>query len=92
MTAFEAHPAGFHITYPNGYTVSVMWGAGNYADLGKTTAEVAVWDTRLSGEPFVRIPYATLLHDQVAARMTAVQVAAILMQVAQALPGEFAIA
>lgn len=49
---------GFHITFENGYTVSVQWGPGNYCDnydsvigrddrvagkSGSTTAECAVW-------------------------------------------------
>jgi hypothetical protein len=35
---------GFHITFENGYTISVQFGKGNYSDQGKTTAEVAAWD------------------------------------------------
>ena len=46
---------GFHITFENGLTVSVQWGAGNYCDnhfycdfshtkdMESNTAEVAVW-------------------------------------------------
>jgi hypothetical protein len=49
---------GFHITFENGYTVSVQFGPGNYADnydmrikdedakaghIGSHTAECAVW-------------------------------------------------
>lgn len=42
---------GFHITFPNGWTVSVQWGEGNYCDstLEKNghwkgqTAEVWAW-------------------------------------------------
>jgi hypothetical protein len=34
---------GFHITFENGYTVSVQFGKGNYSDQGETTAEVAAW-------------------------------------------------
>lgn len=51
------HGKGFHITFENGYTVSVQWGPGNYADnyyqssdeareageKGSETAECAVW-------------------------------------------------
>jgi hypothetical protein len=33
---------GFQITYPNGYTISVQWGAGTYST--ETTAEVAIID------------------------------------------------
>ena len=49
---------GFHVTFDNGYTVSVQFGPGNYGDnryaprgaerecgiMGSRTAEVAVWD------------------------------------------------
>ena len=34
---------GFHITFENGYTVSVQFGKGNYSDQGETTTEVAAW-------------------------------------------------
>ena len=50
---------GFHVTFANGYTVSVQWGPGNYCDnyndsylsgsgtesgkKGSSTAECAVW-------------------------------------------------
>lgn len=48
---------GFHMTFENGYTVSVQWGAGNYCDnhfpddcdftfskdAASDTAEVAIW-------------------------------------------------
>lgn len=48
---------GFHLTFPNGYTVSVQFGPGNYCDhydgdfnkaaelasQGSKTAECAVW-------------------------------------------------
>jgi hypothetical protein len=49
---------GFHITFENGWTVSVQWGSGNYCDNysrpysentlcgaeGSQTAEIAAWD------------------------------------------------
>lgn len=50
---------GFHMTFENGWTVSVQWGTGNYGDhyttfgsssdeevgaVGSTTAEIAAWD------------------------------------------------
>jgi hypothetical protein len=49
---------GFHMTFANGWTVSVQWGAGNYSDhnsaldtpnaalgaKGSATAEIAAWD------------------------------------------------
>jgi hypothetical protein len=43
---------GFHITFDNGFTVSVQWGSGNYGDNylnfkdpapASTTAELAAW-------------------------------------------------
>ena len=34
---------GFHITFENGYTVSVQFSRSNYSDQGETTAEVAAW-------------------------------------------------
>jgi hypothetical protein len=48
--AFSTHVAkdinhdGFHMTFDNGSTISVMFGKNTYSDEGKTTAEVAVWD------------------------------------------------
>jgi len=35
---------GFTMTFDNRVTVSVRWGTANYSD-GKTTAEVAAWNT-----------------------------------------------
>jgi hypothetical protein len=35
---------GFHMTFDNDVTVSVMFGKHSYCDSGETTAEVAVWD------------------------------------------------
>ena len=34
---------GFHMTFKNGYTMSVQFGKTNYSDGGVTTAEVAAW-------------------------------------------------
>ena len=34
---------GFHMTFKNGYTMSVQFGKGNYSDGGETTAEIAAW-------------------------------------------------
>lgn len=39
------NPKGFHMRFANGWTVSVQWGAHNYANEGTTTAEVAAWDS-----------------------------------------------
>jgi hypothetical protein len=89
MRAFDAHRDGFHMSFPNGYTVSVMWGQGNYADAGKTTAELAVWDVTQDGEPFVRVPGVTDPYDQVSPRLSAAQVALALHLVAIAAPGAF---
>lgn len=42
---------GYHMTFANGWTVSVQWGNGNYCDnrngphgADSATAEVAAWD------------------------------------------------
>ena len=50
---FNHCPSGFHMTFDNGYTISVQWGSANYCDnrsygYGEAkpeskTAEVAVW-------------------------------------------------
>lgn len=52
---FNHCPNGFHMTFENGYTISVQWGPGNYCDnrsahYGEAksvskTAEVAVWNS-----------------------------------------------
>jgi hypothetical protein len=34
---------GFHMTFENGYTISVQFSKTNYSDGGETTAEVAAW-------------------------------------------------
>lgn len=34
---------GFHMTFKNGYTMSVQFGKTNYSDGGVTTAEIAAW-------------------------------------------------
>jgi len=34
---------GFHITFKNGYTMSVQFSKNNYSDGGETTAEIAAW-------------------------------------------------
>ena len=36
---------GFHMTFENGYTISVQFSKTNYSDGGETTAEVAAWDS-----------------------------------------------
>ena len=35
---------GFHMTFANGCTISVMFGKFSYGDQGQTTAEVAAWN------------------------------------------------
>ena len=35
---------GFHMTFANGCTISVMFGKHSYSNQGETTAEVAIWD------------------------------------------------
>jgi hypothetical protein len=36
---------GFQMTFQNGCTISVQFNGHNYCDEGKTTAEVAVWNS-----------------------------------------------
>jgi hypothetical protein len=69
---------GFHITFQNGYTVSVQFGPGNYCDnyderwenitkcgeAGSTTAECAVW----SGDGGGMIKYSGW-NDTIGARL-----------------------
>lgn len=46
---FNGIPTGYHMTFKNGWTVSVQWGKGNYIsnrdnDGTSVDAEVAAWD------------------------------------------------
>lgn len=81
---------GFHVTFANGWTVSVQFGPGNYADNydapleGRTeqdwrssTAEVAAWPAVGAWREFD--------GDTVAARMTPADVLALMQEIA-ALP------
>ena len=81
---------GFHITFRNGYTLSVQWGPANYADnyharlgsdircgaRGSDTAECAVINP--AGE-FVELPGRA---DKIGSYMTAEQVATLMVEVA----------
>lgn len=62
---FKANPNGFHVTFDNGYTVSVQWGFATYSDnhghrdyssasKDSRTAEVAVKDSRGKWEDDIR--------------------------------------
>lgn len=42
----EINHDGFHMTFANGCTISVMFGKHSYCDAGQTTAEVAVWNKK----------------------------------------------
>ena len=78
---------GFHMTFSNGYTASVQWGAGNYcdnyhskdfmgvADAKSDTAEVAVilGDRMVDANPFV--PEDAQCCDTVCGFLTPEQVA-----------------
>lgn len=85
---FDGGNQGFHMTFDNGFTVSVQWGKRNYCDEGETTAEVAVWDTRRRGEPFVYVPGFSIEDDDVIPRQTPEQVAALMEYVSRAFPSE----
>ena len=50
--AFEASSTGFHMTFANGWTISVQWGEHSYAQRAdrpppdvSNTAECAVWNS-----------------------------------------------
>lgn len=55
---------GFHMTFKNGYTISVQFGPGNYCDNQNldwdsriepsNTAEIAIW---LEGEDLIEFPH-----------------------------------
>jgi len=80
---------GFHITFENGYTVSVQFGPGNYCDnykapigksenclcgkMGSSTAECAVWKNNED-----MIAHALFGGDMVGNRMTAEEVLELL--------------
>ena len=87
---------GFHMTFENGLTVSVQWGAGNYCDnhfpedgdfsLSKDaksdTAEIAVFGA--DGEfinPQIFFPYQISNDGEVAGWLTPAQVADLLVNV-----------
>ena len=40
----EINHDGFHMTFNNGCTISVMFGKYTFSDGGETTAEVAAWN------------------------------------------------
>ena len=40
----EINHDGFHMTFANDCTISVMFGKHTYSDEGETTAEVAAWN------------------------------------------------
>jgi len=81
---------GVHITFENGWTVSLQWGAGNYAanrDLSITdtdgkevppsaTAECAAWHETLGWHCFLED------QDQVKGHMTPSEVLAFMNEVA----------
>ena len=93
MTFKTTNPNGFHVTFANGYLVSVQWNSGNYCSdriLGMSEAdrdkprecalvEVAAWNTLTAD--WVKLSD----HDDVAGWQTPDQVLAIMNKVA-ALP------
>jgi len=42
---FEDTRDGFHITFANGWTVSVQWHKYAYSNENNSTAEIAAWDS-----------------------------------------------
>lgn len=70
---------GFHITFENGWTVSVQWGPGNYCDHHRTpfgtmtregwhsvTAEVGIWSETPNGDTEI---YAWQTPEEVAEKI-----------------------
>ena len=91
---------GFHITFANGLTASVQWGAGNYCDnhfpkdldfswskdAESNTAEVAVWDKAGNWlDPELFCPSCNS-DTQVAGYLTPEEVALFLSNIAAASP------
>ena len=89
---------GFHMTFDNGLTVSVQWGAGNYCDnhfpadkdfsfskpAESNTAEVAVWDKSEKWiDPQGFVDYEISGDGMVAGYLTADQIAELMHNVAQ---------
>lgn len=72
---------GFHVTFANGWTVSVQWHVGAYADPSGTdsrtcrTAEMAAWDSDRNWYTFAD-------GDKVAGYRTPEQVVAFMNEVA----------
>ena len=66
---------GFHMTFENGYTISVQFSKTNYSDGGETTAEVAAWD---SDRKWVKLNE----HDDVQGWCTPNEVLEIMNQIA----------
>ena len=72
---------GFHITFANGYTVSVQFGSGNYCENrdGKkdrsSNAEIAAWD---ANGKWIQLDE----HDDVLGWQSADQVLAIMNRIA----------
>ena len=97
MSQFESTMRkGFHMTFENGLTISVQWGAGNYCDnhfhrdftfskdASSRTAEVAVFD---SSDEFIDpqkfIEESIDGDEEVAGYLTADQVAQMIYNVSK---------
>ena len=95
---------GFHLTFSNGYTISVQWGPGNYCerrhehfDAPKSThqwdsvnAEVAIWDA--DGKWATRQLFNTLfdedIGDDVVGYLDADRVAALIGKIVSLHPAD----
>ena len=76
---------GFHLVFANGFTASVQWGRGNYADRlengGAANAEVAAWGP---DENWWHAPGFDYHGDDVLGNVTSDEVVRFLQEVANA--------
>lgn len=69
---------GFKITFANGCTISVIFGRGSYSDEGKTTAEVAAFDSNGNWMVWNDGQWIVLSDSDVMPRQTAEQVVTLM--------------
>jgi len=75
----DHNDTGFHMTFTNGWTVSVQWGEHNYRT--ESTAEVGVWDAEGVWLEWSR-------GDPVEGHMTPVGVAELLVRISSIHPAK----
>ena len=50
---FKNTPHGFHMEFPNGWTLSVQWGPGNYCETRRTDRETGAYINPFDGKHHV---------------------------------------